>query len=122
MLYSQVFVRELSVVRCTSLSMVEQWWQLRALLKSTLPNKVKKFVPKVFYSVSTVCLPRQSALSVRLCHLVYAKVKGQYYNFKQKAVTSNMHNLEIIEWVAPLMTPTQMTITAQPFRDMFEIC
>ena len=68
--------------------MVKRWWQLIALPKSTLPNKVKKLVPKVFYSVSTVCLPRQSALSVRLCHLVHAKVKGHCYNFKQKAVTS----------------------------------
>ena len=43
-LYSQVFDREISVVRRTSLSMIEQWWQLSALPRRTLPNKVKQFV------------------------------------------------------------------------------
>ena len=34
--------------------MVEQWCQLSALLRRTLPNKVKQFVLiKVFYGVST---------------------------------------------------------------------
>ena len=35
---------KISVVRCTSLSMVEQWWQLSALPRRTLHNKVKQFV------------------------------------------------------------------------------
>ena len=48
-----------------------------------------QFVPKVFYSVSTVCLPRQSVLYVQLSHLVCAKFKGHFYNFQQSAITYN---------------------------------
>ena len=58
MLYSQLFARELSVERMHEFIHDERrWWQLSALPRSTLPNKVKQFVPQVFYSTSTVCWP-----------------------------------------------------------------
>ena len=88
-------------MRRTSLSMVKRWWQLSALLKSMLPNKVKQFVPKVFYSVSTVCLPRQSAF---ICSIVPPRACKGY--FQWSAVTSNCSQYEITEWAALLMTPT----------------
>ena len=86
-MYSQVFVRKPSIVRHTSLFVVERWCQLSVLLKSTLPNKVKQFVP---------ILSPQSVYRGKVCYLfdcatlcMQRSDKGHFSNFQWSAVTSH---------------------------------